>query len=50
VSERDDQQLLALAPVVDRASWATARDTLLDREKAHTRAGGATTAERRSLR
>jgi predicted dithiol-disulfide oxidoreductase (DUF899 family) len=49
VSERDRQQPLTLPPVVDRASWAAARDALLDREKAHTREGDAIAAARRRL-
>lgn len=36
-------------PVVDRATWQAARDALLVREKAHTRAGDALAAERRRL-
>ncbi|WP_255449028.1 DUF899 family protein [Cellulomonas sp. JZ18] len=36
-------------PVVDAATWQAARDELLVREKAHTRAGDALTAERRRL-
>ena len=36
-------------PVVDRATWQAARDELLVREKAHTRAGDALAAERRRL-
>ena len=36
-------------PVVDRATWQTARDELLVREKAHTREGDAIAAARRRL-
>ncbi|MGW5634689.1 DUF899 domain-containing protein [Streptomyces sp. NPDC003832] len=36
-------------PVVDLAAWQTARDELLVREKAHTRAGDALAAARRRL-
>jgi predicted dithiol-disulfide oxidoreductase (DUF899 family) len=36
-------------PVVDRATWQAARDELLVREKAHTRAGDAVAAHRRRL-
>jgi len=36
-------------PVVDRATWQTARDELLVREKAHTREGDALAAARRRL-
>ena len=36
-------------PVVDRATWQAARDELLVREKAHTRAGDALAAARRRL-
>ncbi len=36
-------------PVVDRATWQAARDELLIREKAHTRAGDALAAARRRL-
>ena len=36
-------------PVVDRATWQAARDELLVREKAHTRAGDALAADRRRL-
>ncbi|HEX3610780.1 MAG TPA: DUF899 family protein [Sporichthyaceae bacterium] len=36
-------------PVVDRATWQQARDELLVREKAHTRAGDALAAARRRL-
>src|SRR4051794_24978214 len=39
----------ALPPVVDRASWQQQLDTLLVREKAHTREGDAIAAQRRSL-
>lgn len=48
---RDDTQPAhrALPPVVDHATWQAARDELLVREKAHTRAGDALAAERRRL-
>ncbi|MBU2668331.1 DUF899 domain-containing protein [Actinoplanes bogorensis] len=36
-------------PIVDMATWQAARDALLVREKAHTRAGDALAAERRRL-
>ena len=36
-------------PVVDLATWRAARDELLIREKAHTRAGDALAAARRRL-
>ncbi|HJU98007.1 MAG TPA: DUF899 family protein, partial [Jiangellaceae bacterium] len=36
-------------PVVDLATWQTARDELLVREKAHTREGDAIAAARRRL-
>ena len=39
----------ARPPVVDLATWQDARDRLLVREKAHTRAGDALAAERRRL-
>jgi predicted dithiol-disulfide oxidoreductase (DUF899 family) len=39
----------ALPPIVDRATWLARRDTLLAREKAHTRAGDALAAARRRL-
>ncbi len=39
----------ALPPIVDRATWQAARDELLVREKAHTRAGDALAAARRRL-
>jgi len=39
----------ALPAVVDRATWQTELDTLLVREKAHTRAGDAIAAARRRL-
>ena len=35
-------------PVVSRADWDAARATLLEKEKAHTRAGDALAAERRT--
>ena len=38
-----------LPPIVSQAEWQTARDALLVKEKAHTRAGDALTAERRRL-
>ncbi len=38
-----------LPPVVDRAAWRAARDSILDREKAHTREGDAIAAARRRL-
>lgn len=38
-----------MPPVVDRATWRTARDGLLAREKAHTREGDAIAAARRRL-
>lgn len=38
-----------LPPVVDRATWQAERDALLEREKAHTRAGDAIAAARRRL-
>jgi predicted dithiol-disulfide oxidoreductase (DUF899 family) len=41
--------LPAVPPVVDLASWQAARDELLVREKAHTRAGDAIAAARRRL-
>lgn len=39
----------ALPDIVDRATWQAARDELLIREKAHTRAGDALAAARRRL-
>ncbi|WP_199425088.1 DUF899 family protein [Actinotalea solisilvae] len=39
----------ARPPVVDLATWEAAREDLLTREKAHTRAGDALAAERRRL-
>lgn len=39
----------ALPPIVSRAEWQAARDALLVREKAHTRASDAIAAERRRL-
>ncbi len=39
----------ALPPIVSRAEWQAARDRLLEKEKAHTRAGDALAAERRRL-
>jgi len=44
-----DVQQVALPPVVTREEWQAARDRLLAREKAHTRAGDALAAERRRL-
>lgn len=41
--------LSGLPPVVDQATWQAARDELLVREKAHTRAGDALAAARRRL-
>jgi predicted dithiol-disulfide oxidoreductase (DUF899 family) len=41
--------LHAMPAVVDRATWRTARDAILDREKAHTREGDAIAAARRRL-
>ncbi|HEX3791786.1 MAG TPA: DUF899 family protein [Pseudonocardiaceae bacterium] len=43
------EPLAALPPVVDRATWEAHQDTLLVREKAHTRAGDAIAAARRRL-
>jgi predicted dithiol-disulfide oxidoreductase (DUF899 family) len=40
---------MKLPPIVSPAEWQTARDRLLMREKAHTRAGDALAAERRRL-
>ena len=42
-------ELHAMPNVVDRATWSSARDALLAREKAHTREGDAIAAARRSL-
>jgi predicted dithiol-disulfide oxidoreductase (DUF899 family) len=39
----------SLPKVVSQAEWQSARDKLLVKEKAHTRAGDALTAERRRL-
>src|ERR1700733_5873070 len=39
----------ALPKIVSAAEWQTARDLLLAKEKAHTRAGDALAAERRGL-
>ncbi len=39
----------AVPPVVDRASWQSAREDLLTREKSHTREGDAIAAARRRL-
>ena len=39
----------ALPPIVSREEWQAARDQLLAKEKAHTRAGDAIAAERRRL-
>ena len=39
----------ALPPVVDRATWQAQRDALLAREKAHTHEGDAIAAARRRL-
>lgn len=36
-------------PVVSRKEWQAARDSLLQREKAHTKEGDAINAERRRL-
>ncbi|MGQ0465702.1 MAG: DUF899 family protein [Sporichthyaceae bacterium] len=41
--------MAARPPIVDLATWKAARDDLLVREKAHTRAGDALAAERRRL-
>lgn len=49
LSEGERQQPIRLPPVVDRAEWAAARDSLLAREKAHTREGDAIAAARRGL-
>lgn len=45
----DRSDLPGTPPVVDRATWQAARDELLVREKAHTRAGDAIAAARRRL-
>lgn len=39
----------ALPPIVSREEWQTARDRLLEKEKAHTRSKDAISAERRRL-
>lgn len=39
----------AMPPIVSREEWQAARDALLAKEKAHTRAGDALAAERRRL-
>src|SRR6266568_4123998 len=44
-----DLRNAGLPPVVDRATWQTAREALLAREKAHTREGDAIAAARRRL-
>jgi predicted dithiol-disulfide oxidoreductase (DUF899 family) len=44
-----DAQALASHPVVSEAEWLEARKALLVKEKAHTRAGDALSAERRAL-
>src|SRR5690242_6862932 len=44
-----DLDSAALPAVVDRATWQAQLDTLLVREKAHTRAGDAIAAARRRL-
>jgi predicted dithiol-disulfide oxidoreductase (DUF899 family) len=45
----DEHRRLGLPPVVDRATWMAARAALLEREKAHTRAGDEIAAARRRL-
>jgi predicted dithiol-disulfide oxidoreductase (DUF899 family) len=45
----DDNNTNALPPIVDRATWLAEREALLEREKAHTRAGDAIAAARRRL-
>ncbi|MFI1912200.1 DUF899 family protein [Nocardia sp. NPDC020380] len=45
----DSDVLPGRPPIVDLATWQAARDELLVREKAHTRAGDALAAERRRL-
>lgn len=44
-----DSQTPAFPPIVSREAWQVARDALMVREKAHTRAGDALSAERRRL-
>jgi predicted dithiol-disulfide oxidoreductase (DUF899 family) len=46
---KDESENWALPAVVDRATWEAERDTLLAREKAHTREGDAIAAARRRL-
>jgi predicted dithiol-disulfide oxidoreductase (DUF899 family) len=49
VNRLETAERASLPEVVDRATWASARDGLLDREKAHTREGDAIAAARRRL-
>ena len=42
-------EISAMPPVVDRVAWQAGAQTLLVREKAHTREGDAIAAERRHL-
>ena len=44
-----EPQTLALPPIVSREQWQAARDALMVKEKAHTRAKDALNAERRRL-
>jgi predicted dithiol-disulfide oxidoreductase (DUF899 family) len=44
-----ETQLTARPPVVSRNEWQAARDALMVKEKAHTRAKDALSAERRRL-
>ena len=49
MTESKDAQLSGKPPIVDMSTWEVARDSLIAREKAHTREGDAIAAERRRL-
>jgi predicted dithiol-disulfide oxidoreductase (DUF899 family) len=49
MTHESSQPSTALPPVVSREEWQIARDALLVKEKAHTRAGDAVSAARRRL-
>lgn len=48
-NDAPDEPAAAVPPIVDRDTWQAARDEVLVREKAHTRAGDAVVAARRRL-
>ena len=49
VTELQDEKLMSHPPIVSRGEWQRARDQLLVKEKAATRARDALAAERRRL-